>query len=496
MVLLLHDKLMVGSAYYEPARRRVPRKFSTQLESRFFEDASMSSHRRSTRRKLLARENSEVRVAEITRALHREMLEVRRLQDALAQAQGQHLEAETTLVGATMLQCAWRGRDARVKLKTLVEVRAIGLIGKYILRYLNKKRQKNAACVFQSHARVWKARRDAFARIVARNAATVVQTKWRVYSGSKVARHLRTLALAAREVVTNVMTFAKARLFQRLVLPSVAATSIQRRWRRLERRRRALELRMRQQRAANVAMRLMPSDRRHAKDAGSSIGGALAQRTALQALTAVRRASRVKPNTPPKPKVCGLVHSLVLHHTNADEKIVDDDDSVQRRIKKKKKKKEKRWSMPEPSPGKTTAPPPAVFEPPPPRSPSLDGSDGASADADYESSSSSSSSHPAFKVATFFDDLDRAELENLDFVRETRLEQSRLALRPGPPDRPPSERARHLQILRRSLATPAPAQPAPSEAPVPLHPAVRAAASEEDDGSDDDDDDFFEADEE
>lgn len=364
-------------------------KFSGRLWSRFFVDASLENWQVAKQRRERDRVKAEAKIRKLTAAVAREVVAVRKLQDELARAQGQHLEAEATLLGAVMVQNAWRVRGAKVKLQSLVEVRALGVISKSVVRYLEKKKKRDCAALLQASARRWRARRDCLFKLARRQAATLIQATWRHRLSLWRCHNLRAANSTASALVDTVITFAKARLFQRFALPHTASAVVQRLWRRFQRRKRALELRLRE---STLARPLLTKKR----ETGPS---ALATKNALFSLT-----TAVKKTAPPKAKTTSLVTRALVAQTTASDAVV--------------------------TPRNDT----------PPENDEQD--DDASRD----------STQPSFVAAALFQDMDKTELQNLDFARQQQLEKSRRAVLqtvvrppPEPPTRrTPSFRSRHF----------------------------------------------------
>lgn len=362
-------------------------KFSGHLWSRFFVDASLENWQIAKERKERERCKAEAQIRKLTATVAREVVTVRKLQDELARAQGQHLEAEATLLGAVMVQNAWRVRGAKVKLQSLVEVRALGVISKSVVRYLEKKKKRTCASMLQASARRWRARRDCLFKLARRQAATLIQATWRHRLSLWRCHSLRVANSAASALVDTVITFAKARLYQQFTLPHTACAVIQRLWRRFQRRKRALELRLRE---STLSRPLLTKKR----DTSS-----LATKNALFSLTtAVKKTAPIK-----APKTTSLVTRALVAQTTTTTEVVS-----------------------------------------PPKEEIQD---------DYDDDASGDSTQPSFVAAALFQDMDKTELQNLDFARQQKLEKSRRAvlektvIRPPtePPKRPtPNFRSRHF----------------------------------------------------
>ncbi|KAH8053357.1 hypothetical protein JL722_9582 [Aureococcus anophagefferens] len=298
-------------------------RFSGKLRKRFYEDASLESvHLRKARRQRAVAQ-TEAKLERVLASMKSEAAFIERMERTLAREQEADIGAASIVFGAVVLQSAWRTHKARLRVRNLRETRALGILSVNLKSYVIKRRKHAVATKYQSRA------------------------QWRGIRSRSEIRHLRLVNIVAEGYVEQICLYAMARLYQRRILPQIASGAgqdkgdstsgvIQRKWHRYRARRDALEARAKKSRGsaamrsrayqsiqrdsgaaggANVWERhrasmaqsmanLAKTDaeqrekaRKTLKSPGSS---ALMQRTAIQSLTFVRRASQAsnKPGSP------------------------------------------------------------------------------------------------------------------------------------------------------------------------------------------------------
>lgn len=252
---LLHDRLLVGAVFYEPPRRRKP--FTAGLQHRFYKDSSLEAHWHAEHRREHAIVTAEAKAAIVTRKMLREMQLIRRLQDKLIRQQGRHLHAGETLIAATLIQSAVRGQRARRRLHDAQKLRALRVIRKVFARYVERKRRRAAA----EQAAGWSVRQrlaklEAIPFLRCRMAATSIQSVWRLAASRQLMARRRTVRDVSTQFVEAVIAFATADFIHQRVRHIVAASLIQRSWRRTLRRIRAMEARYEWQEVKSIASTL------------------------------------------------------------------------------------------------------------------------------------------------------------------------------------------------------------------------------------------------
>lgn len=290
MKALLHDRFLVGEVYYEPPRRRKP--FTAGLQHRFYKDSSLEAHRHAEHRRKHAVVIAEAKAANVTRKMLREMKQIRHLQDKLTRQQGHHLQAGETLFAATLIQSVWRGRRARRRVRDAQMLRALRVIRKVILRHVEKKRRSAAtARGVGLSVRERLAKLEAVPFLRCRVAATSIQSLWRLAVRRLQLRRRRIVRDVSNQLVEAAIAFATAHSIRQRVLPSVAASCIQRSWRRTLHRIHAMESRCEWQRVKATSSTLdkdcdsAPLNRkRHAHD--KRVRGLRNENSATSPLTA------------------------------------------------------------------------------------------------------------------------------------------------------------------------------------------------------------------
>ncbi|EGB11098.1 hypothetical protein AURANDRAFT_62093 [Aureococcus anophagefferens] len=311
-------------------------RFSGKLRKRFYEDASLESvHLRKARRQRAVAQ-TEAKLERVLASMKSEAAFIERMERTLAREQEADIGAASIVFGAVVLQSAWRTHKARLRVRNLRETRALGILSVNLKSYVIKRRKHAVATKYQSRVRVHLAARIVRRLFAMRTSALLLQAQWRGIRSRSEIRHLRLVNIVAEGYVEQICLYAMARLYQRRILPQIASGVIQRKWHRYRARRDALEARAKKSRGsaamrsrayqsiqrdsgaaggANVWERhrasmaqsmanLAKTDaeqrekaRKTLKSPGSS---ALMQRTAIQSLTFVRRASQAsnKPGSP------------------------------------------------------------------------------------------------------------------------------------------------------------------------------------------------------
>ena len=223
--------------------------FSRKLDGKFYANHSLESVALTKWRAQLGFKKSQERWRELCEKMEREARLVRSLQEALALRQGQKLTEKAASFGALLVQSQWRRKGGLRKLKVLRGRKAIEVIRAYVVRYVAKKRLEKAIALAQKAARRQKALRERRRRERLLKAAIRAQAAYRQTRAKTEALRRRALRRTAAFMYRVATAFAKATLSQRYALPRVAATAIQRRWRRRQRRLQTLQLRHHHHRA-------------------------------------------------------------------------------------------------------------------------------------------------------------------------------------------------------------------------------------------------------
>ena len=298
-------------------------KFSGKLRNRFFVDASLESKeiRRSRARRAMAR--TEAKLQRVLRSMDADAAVIQRMEDTLDDEQRRDVDAVSVVFGAVVLQSGWRTHIARRNVNKRRESKAIRVLERTFWRYVGVKRRYVAAAKIQTGlARKYLAGKVVRRLINMRDVAIGLQAQWRGIKSRAKIREMRLIRIVAEQYVDQVCLFAQARLYQRQILPQIAAGVIQRKYHRYLERKQALERAAKKPRPSAVRQRYNQQQQlqstnvwvRHrasmaksmetlvakeerlrlsARRSMTSTGGSrLLQRTAIQSLTFVRRASQ------------------------------------------------------------------------------------------------------------------------------------------------------------------------------------------------------------
>ena len=217
-------------------------KFSGKLRKRFYEDASLESLNIRKTRLQRQKARTEAKLKSVLLSMTAEEERIAELEESLDREQRADIGTASIIFGAVVLQSAWRTHKAHLKIKDLREVKALGILSVNLKSYVLKKRKHNAAQKIQRGlARQYLAFLVVRRLMSQRDAAVGLQAQWRGIKTRAHIRHMRLVRIVAEGYVEQICLFAQARLYQRRILPQIAAGVIQRKYQRYAKRKAALE---------------------------------------------------------------------------------------------------------------------------------------------------------------------------------------------------------------------------------------------------------------
>jgi hypothetical protein len=244
----LHDHHLAAQQLVSMGPPRRSHHFSSEIKATgFYADGSL--HRATVvREKRAHRTKLSSAIQDIMKAqLDEDSVAIRNMEQKMLRKQRRRAMRTMRELAAVYIQSFWRGCRTRHQLNEARWQEAYKLIQWNLNILVLRYRKNKAATIFQKHARQSIAIRLKQKRHAEVNLALVLQSCLRGKFARVYARGRLTVRGTAKQCVLSSVMYATARTFQRKILPHLAASLIQRRYRRHVRRRKVAELRRRQQ---------------------------------------------------------------------------------------------------------------------------------------------------------------------------------------------------------------------------------------------------------